>query len=47
LVRFLIALEEEGICPKESLTEVETFRELVDYVAERTRTPTDRGHSDA
>jgi hypothetical protein len=37
IVAFLTAMEEEQIFPKEVLNEVETFRELVEYVAARSR----------
>jgi len=37
IVTFLTAMEEEEIFPKEVLNEVETFRELVEYVAVRSR----------
>jgi hypothetical protein len=37
IVTFLTAMEEEQIFPKETLNEVETFRELVEYVAARSR----------
>jgi len=38
IVAFIVALEEGGLCPKEAFAEVDTFRELVDYVADRSRT---------
>jgi len=37
IVSFLIAMEEQEIFPKEALACVETFRELVEYVAARSR----------
>lgn len=35
IIAFLVAMEEEDVFPKEALSEVETFRELVEYVAAR------------
>ncbi len=37
IVAFLTAMEEEEVFPKEALNEVETFRELVEYVAARSQ----------
>ena len=44
IVAFLTAMEEEQVFPKEVLDEVETFRELVEYVATRSR-PREERHS--
>lgn len=35
IVTFLMAIEEEQVFPKEALNTVDTFRELVEYVAAR------------
>src|SRR5882672_3465653 len=37
IVAFLTAMEEEQVFPKEVLNEVETFRELVAYIAARSQ----------
>ena len=37
IVAFLTRMEEKQVFPKETLNEVETFRELVEYIAARSR----------
>jgi predicted Ser/Thr protein kinase len=37
IIAFLTAIEEEQVFPKEALNSVDTFRELVEYVAARSR----------
>ena len=42
IVSFLVAMEELEVFPKEALNHVETFRELVEYVAARSYPPPER-----